>query len=142
MFSKACEYGIRSVLYIAKESQQDRRSNISKIAKAIDSPEPFTAKICQQLARAGVILSKKGPKGGFYIEKDSKMRLMDIVVAIDGDAIFYNCGLGLNQCNPSHPCPIHSQFEEVKSRLKTMCENTLVVDLADSLEEGDTFLKV
>jgi|SRR5690554_2731386 len=142
MFSKACEYGIRSVLYIAKESQQDRRSNIAEIAKAIDSPEPFTAKICQQLARAGVILSKKGPKGGFYIEKDSKTRLMDVVIAIDGDAIFVNCCLGLNKCSSIQPCPVHDQFKGIRSRLITMCENTLVVDLADSLEVGDTFLKI
>lgn len=142
MFSKACEYGIRSVLYIAKESQQDKRPNITEIAKAIDSPEPFTAKICQQLARAGIILSKKGPKGGFYINRDSELRLMDIVIAIDGRSIFYGCCLGLDECSASHPCPVHDQFEDVRSRLKTMCENTRVVDLAIDLEEGDTFLKM
>lgn len=142
MFSKACEYGIRSVLYIAKESQQDRRSNITKIAEAIDSPEPFTAKICQQLARAGIILSKKGPKGGFYIEKDSQIRLIDVVIAIDGPAVFKGCCLGLNECSALHPCPMHDQFEKVRTRLKAMCKNTLVVDLAESLEAGDTFLKI
>lgn len=142
MFSKACEYGIRSVLFIAKESQNDRRPNIAQISKAVDSPVPFTAKICQQLARAGIILSKKGPNGGFYIAKDSQIKLIDIVTAIDGNAIFEGCCLGLAECSSLHPCPVHDQFQEVREGLKTMCENTTVVGLALEINRGETFLKV
>ncbi len=142
MFSKACEYGIRAVLFIAKESQKDLRPNITEIAKGVDSPEPFTAKICQQLARSGLVLSKKGPNGGFYLEKDSKLRLADIVSVIDGDDIFIGCCLGLTQCSPLHPCPAHDQFEEIREGLKNMCENTYVMDLAANLEEGETYLKI
>ncbi len=142
MFSKACEYGIRSVLFIAQQSQQDVRPNITEIAKAVDSPEPFTAKICQQLARAGIILSKKGPNGGFYIKKDSSLKLADIVSAIDGDSIFTGCSLGLPECSSEHPCPVHDQFMSIREGLKNMCENTTVMQLADKLEQGDTFLKL
>ncbi len=142
MFSKACEYGIRAVLFIAKESQRDNRPNIVQIAKAVDSPEPFTAKICQQLARAGIILSKKGPNGGFYLEKNSELRLVDIVKVIDGDSIFTGCCLGLMECSSAHPCPVHDQYEAIRSGLKVMCENTKVMTLALNLEEGETFLKV
>lgn len=142
MFSKACEYGIRAVLFIAKESQQDKRPNIVQIAKAVDSPEPFTAKICQQLARSGIILSKKGPNGGFYLDKDSQLKLIDIVIAIDGDSIFKGCCLGLPECSSEHPCPVHDQFQDIRAGLKNMCEKTKVMDLALNLEEGETFLKL
>lgn len=142
MFSKACEYGIRSVLFIAEQSEKGKRPNISQIAEAVDSPEPFTAKICQQLARAGIILSKKGPKGGFYIEKDSKLTLADIVASIDGDAIFTGCGLGLPECSSDHPCPVHDQFQGVRAGLKKMCENTTVLQLAEKYRRGETYLKL
>jgi Rrf2 family iron-sulfur cluster assembly transcriptional regulator len=142
MFSKACEYGIRAVLFIAEQSQQDKRPNVNEIAKAVDSPEPFTAKICQQLARSGIILSKKGPSGGFYLEKDSKLTLADIVASIDGDAIFRGCTLGLPECSSEHPCPVHDQFQDVRNGLKRMCENTTVLQLAGKLRKGETFLKL
>lgn len=142
MFSKACEYGIRAVLFIAKESKLDNRPNISQISEAIDSPEPFTAKICQQLARAGIILSKKGPKGGFYLEKDSQLRLIDVVIAIDGNTIFRGCCLGLPECSEDHPCPVHDQFGTIRRQLKEMCERTYVMNLAQDLKEGDTFLRL
>lgn len=142
MFSKACEYGIRAVLFIAEQSGQDKRPNISEIAKAVDSPEPFTAKICQQLARAGIILSKKGPNGGFYIEKDSSLNLADIVTSIDGEAIFTGCSLGLPECSSERPCPVHDQFQDVREGLKNMCENTTVLQLSEKLRNGETFLKL
>lgn len=141
MFSKACEYGIRAVLFIAKQSQKDLRPNVTEIAKAVDSPEPFTAKVCQQLVRAGLLLSRKGPNGGFYLEKNSALKLSEIVAAIDGDKIFSGCGLGLRECSPAHPCPVHDQFMGIRNELKQMCENTLVMELASNLEEGETFLK-
>ncbi|MEM0517151.1 MULTISPECIES: RrF2 family transcriptional regulator [Aequorivita] len=142
MFSKACEYGIRAVLFIAQQSKKDLRPNITEIAKAVNSPEPFTAKVCQQLAREGIILSKKGPNGGFYLEKDSTVKLADIVTVIDGDKIFTGCSLGLPECSSERPCPVHDQFMGVRDGLKHMCENTFVMDLASNLEEGETFLKL
>ncbi len=142
MFSKACEYGIRAVLFISKESQQDKRPNICEISRAVASPEPFTAKICQQLARAGIVRSKKGPNGGFYLEKDSDLRLVDIVSAIDGLSIFDGCCLGLSECSSSRPCPVHNQFMDIREGLKKMCQNTKVVDLALNLKDGETFLRL
>jgi Rrf2 family protein len=142
MFSKACEYGIRSVLFITEQSQQDRRPNIAEIAKAVDSPEPFTAKICQQLARSGIILSKKGPNGGFYLEKDSKLTLAEIVACIDGESIFNGCSLGLPECSSERPCPLHDQFNSIREGLKNMCENTTVTQLSEKIRNGETFLKL
>ena len=141
MFSKTCEYGIRSVVFIAANSRNGERCSISDIATAIDSPEAFTAKICQKLARFNLILSKKGPNGGFYIEKDSQLKLIDVVVALDGDGIFKGCALGLNQCNAKNPCPLHDQFTAMRTDLKKMCENTLITNLGDSLSDGK-FLKM
>ena len=69
MFSKACEYGIKATIYIAMQSMQNSRVSLKDIAKEIDSPVAFTAKILQQLARNKIVESVKGPTGGFQIEK-------------------------------------------------------------------------
>ena len=69
MFSKTCEYAIRATIYIAEQSNLDRRVGIKDIAKAIDSPEPFIAKILQQLSKDQIIESVKGPSGGFSMDK-------------------------------------------------------------------------
>ncbi|MGN6646883.1 MAG: RrF2 family transcriptional regulator [Cytophaga sp.] len=68
MFSKACKYGIRSIIHIAAQSQAGKRSSLKEIAAQIDSPEAFTAKILQVLSRNNLIDSSKGPQGGFEMD--------------------------------------------------------------------------
>ncbi|NEN22606.1 Rrf2 family transcriptional regulator [Cryomorpha ignava] len=143
MFSKACEYGIKATLYISMKSLDDERVSLKDIAKGIASPEAFTAKILQQLARNGLIDSLKGPTGGFKIPRQRlvEIKLIDIVTAIDGDAIFVGCGLGLNECNAEMPCPVHDKFKEIRDDLKNMLSETSIYELATGLEVGLTFLK-
>jgi len=144
MFSKACEYGIRALIFIAMKSNGGERVNISDIATEIDSPSAFTAKILQTLVKGDIVQSVKGPHGGFQISQKniSEIKLADIVKIIDGDTIYNGCGLGLKECNELKPCPLHEKFKRIREDLKTMLETTSLKDLASQLENGIAFLKV
>lgn len=144
MFSKACEYGIRAVIHIAVQSNEGKRASLKDIAKEIHSPEAFTAKILQQLAKNDIIDSIKGPNGGFEIEKKkmSKIKLSHIVLAIDGDSIFKGCGLGLKDCSEVQPCPVHHKFKKIRGDLRNMMENTSLHEMSLGLKDGLTFLKL
>lgn len=144
MFSKACEYGIRAAIYIAEQSQSDRRASLKQVAAAIESPTAYTSKILQKLSRNNIINSDKGPTGGFSMDtqKLDKVKLSTIVFAIDGDNIYNGCGLGLKKCNEKMPCPVHNQFKLIRDELKTMLETTTVKSLAVNFEKGLTFLKL
>lgn len=48
MFSKACEYAILTVVFIATASLEGERVGFNETAAGIDSPEVFTAKILQK----------------------------------------------------------------------------------------------
>lgn len=143
MFSKACEYGIKATIYIALQSLEEQRVSLKDIAKEINSPEAFTAKILQQLSKRNIINSMKGPTGGFLIEKNKidQIKLSEIVSAIDGDAIYRGCGLGLEECNASQPCPLHEKFVVIRTHLKEMLERTSLYELATGLSVGLTYLK-
>ena len=143
MFSKACEYGIRASIYIAEQSQLDRKVGLIEVAESIDSPIAYTSKILQQLARNKIINSEKGPTGGFSMDKEEldKVKLSTIVFAIDGDEVYEGCGLGLKKCNENMPCPVHDQFKLIRDNLKKMLETTSVQSLSVNFEKGLTFLK-
>lgn len=133
MFSKTCEYAIRAIIFIASNAKDDHRLNIKTIAKGIDSPEHFIAKILQDLARQGLVQSAKGPHGGFYLEEDSyHFAIADIVRAIDGDKLFESCGLGLDFCSSENPCPIHNQYFLIKEDIRTMLETTKLIAFKDT----------
>lgn len=143
MFSKACEYAIRAVLYIATQSEQGKRTSLKDISKETDSPEAFTAKILQQLSKNNVLQSIKGPNGGFEIPEDDmqRIRLIEIVRIIDGDQLFTGCALGLKACNEEKPCPLHSEFLGIRTNIHQLLENTTIKKLVYDLELGLTFLK-
>jgi len=143
MFSRTCEYAIKASIFIAQNSLNDKRVSLPDIAKGIDSPAAFSAKILQQLTKNKLVKSMKGPNGGFEIEKDrmSTIMLSQIVDAIDGDSIYKGCALGLNQCNQHRPCPVHNKFVTVRDELKEMLESTSLYELALGLKKGITVLK-
>jgi Rrf2 family protein len=143
MFSKTCEYGIRATIFIASQSYQNQRVGLKAIAKKIDSPEAFTAKILQILSKNNIIHSIKGVGGGFEIPKDTmiQIKLAHIVTAIDGDSVFTGCGLGLAHCSEDHPCPMHDRFKSIRNELADMLENTNLEELAIGIKSGDTFLR-
>ena len=141
MFSKSCEYALRAVIYIHKDSDEKKKLSIKEIAKEIESPEAFTGKILQKLTREGLIQSTKGPGGGFFIGKREKpLTVSEVVKAMEGQQFFNKCALGLKNCNSLKPCPIHHQVIEQNNRLKEIFETTLITQLAEGLKEGETFL--
>jgi Rrf2 family protein len=144
LFSKACEYGIRATIYIATQSLQNNRVSLVEIATEIDSPQSFTAKILQKLARDKVITSVKGQMGGYEIKKEdmAKITLGHIVMAIDGGDIYTVCGLGLKKCSEKHPCPVHANFKVIREKVRKTLDNTNLEMLASSIDGGQSYLKI
>lgn len=143
MFSKTCEYAFRATTLIAAASAAGERLSLDAIAERTDSPKAFTAKVLQQLAREGILVSRKGPNGGFDLPPvmAKKVKLSHIVKAIDDDTVYRGCGMGLKACNALKPCPLHDHFESIREDLRTMLENTTIHTLTAGLENGATFLK-
>lgn len=142
MFSKTCEYAIRAMIFIALKSKGGKKVGIKEIAKGIDSPEHFIAKILQDLGKRQLLQSVKGPNGGFYLDGQAlECSLADIVKVVDGDRLFTGCGLGLKQCSETHPCPIHHEFKTVRKGLQQMLENAKLGEFTEELDKSLTFLK-
>lgn len=141
MFSKACEYAIRAVVFIASATDENSKAGIEDICSHIQAPRHFTAKILQKLSRQHLISSQKGVHGGFYLDGQQRAKTMkDVVLAIDGDQLFTGCGLGLRECSESRPCPMHNQFKSIRSSLNAMMEHVTIGELAARLKNGETVL--
>ena len=138
MFSKTTEYALRATIYIAQNSSEEKKVGIQAIAKAIDSPKSFTAKILQLLTRDNKIISSTpGPHGGFYItEKAKKLPARSILKVMDEDEALEKCVLGLKQCSDASPCPMHPQYKLIKQQLKELFESKTIQNLADELKKN------
>ena len=142
MFSKSCEYAIKAMLFVAQKSKDENRIGVKEIAKGIDAPEHFIAKILQDLGKKKLVNSIKGPNGGFYMDSENlKSSISDIVKAIDGDSIYKDCVIGLKDCSEKNPCPVHFEYKEIKKKLIAMLEDNTIADFNEKLDTGKFFLK-
>jgi Rrf2 family protein len=122
MLSNTCKYAVRSVIYLALNEQEGKKIGIKKISSDLNIPTPFLGKILQTLAKQKMLLSNKGPHGGFSLAIDPKeITLLDIVKIIDGLDTFEVCLIGMNTCKSVHekhlPCPVHEKFCEVRNEM-------------------------
>ena len=142
MFSKTTEYALRATIFIAQKGTIDHKLGIREIAKAIDSPQSFTAKILQMLTKDNkVISSLKGPHGGFYITNASKKLAAKVILeAVDDEKVLNQCILGVKKCNEKNPCPMHEDFKAIKGQLNKLFEKKTIGDLADKMNKDKIFI--
>lgn len=141
MFSKACQYGIRSVIYICSESAKGNKVGAKEISQKTGVPEPFIAKILQDLARKKIIGSTKGPTGGFFVDNTHQsLTLKQLVEAIDGENLFTGCSLGLDNCSEENPCPVHNEIKKIRVGIVKMLTQKSIEVFAKEVENGDTVL--
>ena len=131
ILSQSCEYGIRAVIYIAKNSTDDYIS-IGRISRDLDISFHFLTKILQKLSREKILVSSRGPAGGIRLAKQENMiTVMEIITAIDGKRLFGDCVLGLAECNDAHPCPFHDTWVEHRKKLAREFRQINIGDLAE-----------
>lgn len=142
MFSKTTEYALRATIYIAQKGSAEKKLAIAEIAKAIDSPPSFTAKILQVLTTDNRIISSvRGPNGGFFITEKAKMLPVRAVLeALGDDEVFNRCVLGLHLCSEIKPCPMHSQYKKIKKQITHLFDSKSIKNLADEIQNGEAFI--
>lgn len=147
MLSNTCKYAIRALIYLGKFSEEGSKIGIKTISKDLSIPTPFLGKILQNLVKQKVLVSTKGPNGGFGLGKPKdEISLYDIVSIIDGEDFFKNCLISMEPCATHHengqPCPVHNSFAEVREKLfQYYSETTLATIIAD-MEGHEDLIKM
>lgn len=118
-------------------SRNEARLTLPTIAERIEAPQAFTAKVLQSLAREGVVLSQRGPNGGFGMppELASKVNLRMVMRAVGEDVDRKACVMGLRQCGVDEPCPLHHRFVGMKEEMIRILNTTFVAKLVEDMEK-------
>ena len=96
--SKTTQYAIRSLIFVNQASLDcDSCISLKEISKGINSPEYFTAKVLQPLAKQNLLKSIKGPGGGFCAnENTGETTIRQITELIEGKDYFNKCFISFN----------------------------------------------
>jgi Rrf2 family protein len=141
MLSKTTEYALRALVYIYIKNMEGKRPGYKEIAKEIDSPEQFTAKVLQNLTRAEMISSMKGRGGGFFfVDALSTVSLYEVIRVIEGEKFFSKCGFGLKSCDCDTPCPLHEDYYPVREGFHQLAKTHTIQSLADKVKDHKAVL--
>jgi Rrf2 family protein len=138
LLSKSCEYGLRAMLYLgalggAGDADADEPApdptqeyvSIQTVSDELGIGFSFLTKVFQQLNEAGLLTSKRGRGGGVALTRaPDEISLYEIIVAIDGDALFNECVLGLPGCGEAEPCPLHEHWTDERERMEASFRST------------------
>ena len=130
--TKSFGYALRSILYIAVNSQERPKVKVDEIATRLSVPKYFLGKIMKMVVKNGLLNSTKGPYGGFSLnDRTLSTSLLELATLTNSLTHFDDCVLRLNKCNASSPCPLHSRIATYKKDLHTLFSKTQIGDLLD-----------
>ena len=143
MFSTSCHYGLQAMIYIALHSSDNKNVDLNQIASELVIPKHFLSKILQLLVKSKLLVSMKGPTGGFRLNRPPKeITLIEVIEAIDGLDMFNQCGIGFKRCNDKHPCPIHFEYKHVRDRIEELFKSKTLKELTEEIETGDSIISL
>ena len=141
MLSNQSKYAVRGVIYLASNASINNKIGSKEVADKINVPQPFLAKTFQTLSKEKIILSSKGPKGGFYLsEKEMSRSLMSVIECIDRPDAFNSCFIGLPDCSDENPCAIHHIGAPLRNKLIDELRKKSIAEFAEDTKKGRSFL--
>ncbi len=142
MLARNTEYAIRALVYIRLKNWENHKPGVSEIAREIEAPEAYLAKILQVLTRRRTINSRKGRGGGFhFIDDGDTPTLYDVILVMEGDACFKKCGFGFKDCNDVNPCPLHEHYVVIREDFLSLTRSETIGSISRKILDGKAYLK-
>lgn len=122
LVSPRCQYALRLALLLARRPRGGW-APVAELSAELGAPSAYLSKVAQDLVRAGLLVSKRGPGGGVALARPAPaVTLLEVVEAVDGPAAFRTCVLGLPGCGEHAPCPVHDAWTAARDDLRALFE--------------------
>ncbi len=133
MLSMKSQYAFKALTYLS-EKFNEGPVLISEIAKKKKIPLKFLENILLELKKAGILDSKKGKGGGYFLKKSpDKVKVAAVIRLINGPIAMLPC-VSLyfyercKNCDQKH-CGLHDMMIEVRDATLNIVENRTLKDL-------------
>ncbi len=136
MISKKAQYSLYALTYLAKKYDSGPVL-ISEIAEAEKLPKKFLETILLELKNMGIVSSKKGKGGGYYlIKKPENVNFAEIIRFFDGaiallPCVTYNYYEECNHCKDENTCGVRSVVKEIRDQTVAILKKTTLKDIID-----------
>lgn len=128
--SRQADYALRMVLDLSAEPQ----GRIKDIAQRQSIPEAYLAKVVQVLARAGLVHTVRGPRGGVRLaHSPQNITLRQVVEAAEGPLALSRCLAWVGECPQVPRCSARRFWGRLQETMIAEMEAVTMADLAGEL---------
>lgn len=108
MLTREADYAARVVLHLAICQLEEKSASAATMAVALDIPYAFLRRILRRLTSQGLLISRRGRKGGVTLAKSSAaISLHDVLKAIDQHKLCLNTCVAMpGECARETLCPV------------------------------------
>jgi Rrf2 family transcriptional regulator, iron-sulfur cluster assembly transcription factor len=150
--STKSRYGLRALFDMAYNSGT-QPSQIKDISRRQDISPRYLEQIFQNFKKAGILKSRRGPQGGYYLaKKPEQITLREILEAAEGDMLLVECAgekkRKKGDCTLDGSCVTQTVWREACDvlneyfsgiTLKTLCERGMTMGVKREQDHRFTY---
>lgn len=129
--SRLTDYAVVALFHLWRDAPQQKTA--AQLAMETGLPEPTLVKILKQLARAGLVSSKRGSGGGYYLGKDKgrTVSVKQIIEAMEGPIALTTCieTPVKTACAISSCCPVQGRWTVVNAAICGVLDRVMLADM-------------
>lgn len=131
--TKLADYGIVMLTFFAGNS--DKTFNAKDIARVVRLPLPVVSKVLKTLARAGLLVSQRGTKGGYGLALEpEKITVAAIIRALEGPIAVTECtDLVHGDCGLETGCPVRTNWHMINRAIHQALEGITLAQMTQPL---------
>src|SRR5918992_165753 len=134
VLSKKSKYGLKALLLLAQDAGRGPVL-ISELASRDGIPKKFLEAILLELKRHGVVESKKGKGGGYFLRrKPAEITFGEVIRVLDGPLAAVPCVsqmayMKCAECLDEPTCGVRLAMKEVRDATADILDNTTLADV-------------
>lgn len=141
-FGVGVDYSLKALLMLADRYPSAQPLRVEEIAAVQGVPENYLRRLLIELKRGGLVLSQKGPNGGYMLARPpARITMADVVEIIEGDYTPVEClEDGANSfCPRDSGCPMREVWRDVRDSVVGILRNATLQSLVERRKSVVTY---
>jgi Rrf2 family protein len=133
--TKKADYALMAMKHLAENAELGSHS-AKDVADAFGIPPEALAKILQRLAKAGLLHSQHGIKGGYTLARAAHtISAFEVIQAIDGPLFITSCVTVRGECDQTDRCNIREPLRKVNESIEAVLRRIKISHMREEADE-------
>ena len=128
--SRLSDYGIVLMAWLA-EQPADSQHSAREVAERTGLPVPVVSKLLKALTREGLLVSQRGPRGGYSLaRRPERINVVEMITALEGPIGLTECTMHPGHCVQEASCHVRKPWQQINHVVRSALARVTLAELA------------